>query len=206
MNNAKTALPWKTAFARGFEKKYIELIIDSYKKIVVESFQEIPWENTRRNLLCKQMQRNKAKYGITFNIAPEVGVCDENHKDKGRIDICCYLSSLEDEYIAFECKRFLKDEVIPSHIRDEYYKEGIKRFEDNIYSENMNVGGVIAFLETGDFGKLHNQLMTELPQYTSDNVVLDISGQYLYQYILKTRHKRNKNGVIVLFHILMDFS
>lgn len=172
----------------------------------MESFQEIPWENTRRNLLCKQMRKNKANYGITFNIAPEVGVYDEKYKDKGRIGICCYLSSLEDKYIAFECKRFIKGEVIPSHIRDEYYKEGIKRFEDNIYSENMNIGGMIAFLETGDFGKLHNQLMAELPQYTLDNVVLDISGQYLYQYILKTRHKRNKNSAIVLFHILMDFT
>lgn len=206
MNNEKNVSSWKNAFRRGFEKKYIELIIDSYKKIVLESFQEIPWEDTRRNLLCKQMRKNKAKYGITFNIATEAGVYDENYKDKGRIDICCYLSSLEDEYIAFECKRFLKEEVIPSHIRDEYYKKGIKRFEDNIYSENMNIGGMIAFLETGDFRKLHKRLTAELPQYTLDNVVLDVSGQYLYQYILKTRHERNKNNAIVLFHILMDFS
>lgn len=206
MNNVKTISPWKNVFRRGFEKKYIELIIDSYKKIVVKNFRKIPWEDTRRNLLCDQMRKNKAKYGITFNIAPEVGVYDKNYKDKGRIDICCYLSSLEDEYIAFECKRFLKEEVIPSHIRDEYYGEGIKRFEDNIYSENMNIGGMIAFLENGDFGKLHNQLMAELPQYTLDNIVSDLSGQYLYQYILKTRHKRDNNSAIVLFHILMDFS
>lgn len=33
MNNRKTASSWKTAFRRGFEKKYIELIIDSYKKL-----------------------------------------------------------------------------------------------------------------------------------------------------------------------------
>lgn len=206
MNNVKIASPWKNAFRRGFEKKYIELIIDSYKKVVKESFREIPWENTRRNQLCKQMRKDKARYGITFNIATEAGVYDENCKDKGRIDICCYLSSLEEEYIAFECKRFLKEEVIPSYIRDKYYEEGIKRFEHNIYSENMNIGGMIAFLETGNFGKLHNQLTAELPQYTLDNAVLDVSGQYLYQYILKTRHKRNKNNAIVLFHILMDFS
>lgn len=206
MNNVKIASSWKNAFTRGFEKKYIELIIDSYKKIVAERFQKIPWEDTRRNLLCEQMRKNKANYGITFNIATEAGVYDENYRDKGRIDICCYLSSLEDEYIAFECKRFLKEEVIPSYIRDKYYEKGIKRFEDNVYSQSMNIGGMIAFLETGDFGNLLNQLTTELPQYTLDNAVLDLSGHYLYQYILKTKHKRNKNNTISLFHILMDFS
>lgn len=206
MKNKKVASPWKSAFRSGFEKKYIELIIDSYKKISGKKFQQIPWEDTRRNMLCEQMRKNKAKYGITFNISTEAGVYDENYEDNGRIDICCYLNSLEEQYIAFECKRFLKKEIIPSYIRDWYYGEGIKRFEDNIYSGNMNIGGMIAFLEEGDFSKLHSKLTTELPQYTLDNAVLDISSQYSYQYILKTKHGRNGNDGIVLFHILMDFS
>ena len=116
------------------------------------------------------------------------------------------MNSLEEQYIAFECKRFLKKEIIPSYIRNRYYGEGIKRFEDNIYSGNMNIGGMIAFLEEGDFSKLHSKLTTELPQYVLDNSVFDISSQYSHQYILKTKHGRNGNDDIVLFHILMDFS
>lgn len=206
MNNKNKASSWKSAFRNGFEKKYIELIIDSYNKIVGNKLQEIPWEDTRRNMLCAQMRKNKAKYGITFNISTEEGVYDENYKDNGRIDICCYLSQLEEQYIAFECKRFLKKEIIPSYIRDQYYSNGIKRFENNIYSESVNIGGMIAFLEEGDFVKLYNQLTTELPKYTSDNTMLDMSNQYVYQYVLKTKHKREGNDNIVLFHVLMDFT
>lgn len=197
---------WKNAFKKGFEQKYIELVIYSYKEVLqMKSYIE-PWEDTRRNMLIYQMRENKSHFGITFNIASEVGVYDKNYKDSGRMDICCYLSQLEDQYIAFECKRFLKKDIIPSHMRDEYYGEGIKRFEDNIYANSVGFGGMIAFLEEGDYQKLWQTFISELPQYTCNNSVDDISVNYKYQYILKTLHNRKENSNITLTHILMNFT
>lgn len=54
---------------------------------------------------------------------------DENYVDIGRIDICCHLSEIDEEYFAFECKRFVKENMTRSHFKAEYYEKGIKRFE-----------------------------------------------------------------------------
>lgn len=197
---------WKSAFRKGFERKYIELVIYSYKEVLKMKPYTKPWEDTRRNMLLFQMRKNKGRFGITFNISSEAGVYDENYKDNGRIDICCYLSQLDDQYIAFECKRFLKGDATPSHVKDEYYEEGIKRFEDNTYAPGIGFGGMIAFSEEGSYSKLLHVLVRELPQYTSDKRICDISKDYGYQNILQTNHNRKMNRDITLVHILMDFT
>ena len=198
---------WREAFRNGFERKYINLVIESYKDIAKEKRSEQLWENTRRNMLCNQMQKNKHRYGITFNIVAECGIWDKNSfRDKGRIDICCYLSELEDQYLAFECKRFLKSDLIPSYIKNKYYLEGIKRFEDNVYSQNINIGGMIAFLEEGNYTYLNNLMINELPKYSIDKKIDRISGKYNYNYVLQTTHFRKNNRNIKLIHVLMDFS
>jgi len=205
MNNILPS--WKNVFKKGFQQKYIELVIYSYKETVKMKRTNIkPWEDTRRNMLLSQMRENKSQFGITFNIASEVGVFDEQYRDSGRIDICCYLSQLEQQYIAFECKRFLKKDIVPSYIREEYYGEGIRRFEENIYADSIDFGGMIAFLEEGDFQKLWGKLLCELSQYSCNNCVDDLSENYQYQYVLKTYHKRKQNTNITLNHILMDFT
>lgn len=206
MNKNVSPSSWKNVFKRGFEQKYIELVIYCYEQVLQTNSPINPLENTRRNMLLEQMRKNKSTFGITFNIASEVGVYDEDYRDNGRMDICCYLSQLEDEYIAFECKRFLRKDVIPYYIREKYYGEGIKRFEDNIYSGSVDLGGMIAFLEEGDYQKLWRIIFRELPQYTCDNKVEDISENYKYQYVLRTSHNRKRNRDITLVHILMDFT
>lgn len=206
MKNNIAISSWKSAFRKGFERKYIELVIYSYKEVLMMKPYKKPWEDTRRNMLLHQMRKNKGQFGITFNISSEAGVFDENYRDSGRIDICCYLNQLEDQYIAFECKRFLKNDIIPSHIRNEYYGNGIRRFENNTYADSIGFGGMIAFLEEGDYQKLLQILIRELPQYTSDRKICEISKDYGYHYILQTNHNRKKNGDIILVHILMDFT
>lgn len=207
MVNKNMPFSWKSAFKAGFEEKYVSLVIDSYKQTLIKNIGiKKVWENTRRNMLCSQMRSIKGKYGITFNIVAESDVWDENFKDKGRIDICCYLSELEDQYIAFECKRFLKKDLVPNYISREYYGEGIKRFEDNIYSQNVDLGGMIAFLEEGDYCNLNKVMIYELPQYSVNNSLEDISAYYNHDYVYKTVHVRKDNNNIKLIHILLDFS
>lgn len=207
MVNKKKSFSWKSAFKEGFKEKYVNLVIDSYKEILVKNagIKKV-WENKRRNILCSQMRNIKTNYGITFNIVTESGVFDENFNDIGRIDICCYLSELDDQYIAFECKRFLKNDLRPGYISREYYGEGIKRFEDNIYSKNIDFGGMIAFLEEGDYCKLNKVMANELPKYSVDNYIEDSSTYYNHNYVYNTVHIRKDNNDIKLVHILLDFS
>lgn len=205
MNKSMPVSSWKRAFKQGFERKYIELVIYSYQKVLQKLAYRKPWENTGRNMLLEQMRKNKIHFGITFNIASEAGVYDENYKDTGRIDICCYLSPFEEQYIAFECKRFLKKNIIPSYIRDEYYGEGIRRFESNTYTGSASFGGMIVFLEEGDFPKLQKTLLQELPQYTFNNNIDDISMDYNHKYVFQTIHGKGRE-CITLIHILLDFT
>jgi hypothetical protein len=213
MNNFIDPLGWKKAFKLNFEKQYINLILYSYNAIMetrchqnIKNKRSTIWENDRRNMLVDQMRKNKSKFGITFNIATESGVYNPDFIDIGRIDICCYLNELDDQYIAFECKRFIRDDIVPSYIRSEYYEHGIKRFEDNIYTCKINVGGMIAFLESGDYQKLKNLMETELPNYTQGKVVNDCSSEYQYNYVLMTEHMRKGNERTQIYHILMDFT
>lgn len=207
MEKESKLFSWKSAFKAGFEEKYVNLVIDSYKETLVKyaGIKKV-WENTRRNILCSQMRSNKGKYGITFNIVAESEVWDENFKDKGRIDICCYLSELDEQYMAFECKRFLKNDSVPNYISREYYGEGIKRFEDNIYSKNIDLGGMIAFLEEGDYCKLNKVMVAELPRYSADNNIENVSAFYKHDYVYKTIHIRKDKNIIKLVHILLDYS
>lgn len=207
MKKKSKPFSWKSAFRAGFEEKYVNLVIDSYHEtLATNAGIKKVWENTRRNMLCSQMRKNKGKYGITFNIVAESEVWDENFKDKGRIDICCYLSELDEQYMAFECKRFLKNDIAANYISREYYGQGIKRFEDNIYSQNIDFGGMIAFLEEGDYYKLNKVMVAELPQYSANKSIENVSASYKHDYVYKTIHIRKDNNKIKLVHILLDYS
>lgn len=51
MNKSMPVSSWRKAFKRGFERKYIELVIYSYQKVLQKAAYRKPWENTRRNIL-----------------------------------------------------------------------------------------------------------------------------------------------------------
>lgn len=198
---------WIKSVKNGLITNYVKLIVCCYNEIRDHKFTDVPIENTRRNLLLDSMCKHKNEFGITFNIASENGTYDKTtFKDTGRIDICCYISELQDKYIAFECKRFIKSNMIPSHFESEYFGEGIKRFIENIYSENMNIAGMISFAETGDFGKLEKLLLSSLPLISLNKSFKDISKLYNHDKIFETKHQRLNGNVLTLTHVLMDFT
>ncbi|MCH3965732.1 MAG: hypothetical protein LKE46_16070 [Clostridium sp.] len=198
---------WFRKVKTGVITNYIKLIVYSYNEIKNHKFSKTPIEDTRRNLLVESMSKNKSMFGIIFNISTENGTYDkETYKDTGRIDICCYISELQDKYIAFECKRFIKNNMTASHFKDQYLNEGMKRFFDNIYSENMDIGGMIAFAETGDFTKLDRLLSLNLNNIALDGSFKDISSKYEHNKVFETKHKRINGNIITLSHIIMDFT
>lgn len=75
-----------------------------------------------------------------------------------------------------------------------------------MYSPNVELGGMIAFLEEGNFQKLKSVLLDQLPQYSVGNYLVDISSYYNHDYVYKTSHVRKSNKDIKLIHILLDFS
>ena len=187
--------------------RYIELVTFSYTKIKGFPFPEIPIENTRRNLLHNEIEKHQTAFGINYRIVSESGVYNKvTFKDIGRTDIRCYLSELGDNYITFECKRFVKNNIKKSYFYSEYIEEGIDRFRQNKYCESTNVGGMIAFIESGDFEKANRLFMQCLQDVSLDNIAEDQSIKYNHNYIFFTKNKRLDNVLIELTHVIMDFT
>ena len=176
---------WTQLFQTGYIENYICLVIKAYQDVGAESRTEV-----------------KKEFYITAPIGYEVG---ERTK---RMDICCYLEGLrEDYYICFECKRFLKNTTTKSQFEDEYYGEGIKRFENNEYSSRMPEAGMISFLETGNLDKLKKLMEIKLPEKAVDRKAVNCSLKYSFCYVYRTIHKRkNSQRMISLYHILLDFT
>lgn len=200
MNNAMPS--WTQIFRVSYIENYVRLVIRAYQSIDNSSHIETKKEEDRRTELVDAMRERKEEFHITFPIAYEVG-----EKTK-RMDICCYLDGLkENSYICFECKRFLKSTITKSHFENQYYSEGIRRFEDNEYSHYMLESGMISFLETGKMDKLKNLMEMNLPEKAMDKKVEDCSLKYSFCYVYRTMHKRRENEhILSIYHILLDFT
>jgi hypothetical protein len=199
----ETKVPsWFELFRKNYIENYIRLVIKSYQGISDESRVFIKKEEDRRTELVEIMRRKKGEFNINFPITYESG-----EKTK-RMDICCYLDNLkEDLYICFECKRFLRSKITKSYFETEYYGQGIKRFEENEYSQCMPQAGMIAFLESGDMKKLKKLMDQVLPEKALNKKLDDCSLQYYFCYVYKTIHKRGKVGnSLSLHHILLDLT
>lgn len=139
---------WTDTFRVNYIENYILLVIKAYQSIGNGSHILIKKEEERRTELVEAMRKKKGEFNITFPIGYEVG-----EKTK-RMDICCYLDGLkENNYICFECKRFLKTTITKSHFNKEYYGEGISRFENNEYSSCMPEAGMISFFGDRQYGQ-----------------------------------------------------
>ncbi len=198
----KVTPTWFGLFHRNYIENYICLVIRAYQSIPAESHISIKKEEDRRTELVEAMQEYKSEFYINYPIAYEVG-----EKTK-RMDICCYLNGLSERYyICFECKRFKNSTITKSHFNNEYYKEGIRRFEKGQYSSNMLQAGMISFLETGSMDKLKNLMCQELPYKAADKNMEDCSLIYSFRYVYRTMHKRDKGmSNLSIYHILLDFT
>ncbi|MCM1105313.1 MAG: hypothetical protein NC355_00065 [Blautia sp.] len=193
---------WFEDFRRSYIRNYIFLIIRAYQSMPQESFADIKIEEDRRTELVEVMRPLKSRYHIVFPISCEVA------EGRKRMDICCYLDNLsEDNYICFECKRFLKRDLTKSHFEKHYYGEGIRRFEACQYSPHMAEAGLLSFLETGCMDKLEELMRTNLPQKAADAKMADCSEDFDFPYVYRTLHERREQGdYITLYHVLLDFT
>lgn len=194
---------WQRDFSRSFIDKYISLLIDAYKSIDASSRKEVLLEEQRRKELVEKMRELKSNYQIMFPISYEVG---EGTK---RMDIVCYLDYLSEEYyICFECKRFIQKGIIASYFKNEYYGEGIKRYEDAKYSSKMNCTGMAAFLESGSYEKLMCLFQDQLPLFSVNQPVEEnrsFSGQD-YCVFRSLHHRVNELEDIEISHVLLNLT
>jgi len=114
---------WTKLFQAGYIENYIHLVVRAYQDVGAGSRTMVKKEEERRTELVEYMRNRKAEFRIIAPIGYEVG-----EKTK-RMDICCYLEGLrEDYYICFECKRFLKSTITKTQFENQYYGEAKKSY------------------------------------------------------------------------------
>lgn len=168
---------------------------------------ELLTEDQRRNQLVSMIRKNSKKYEFNYIITTENGEFKSGtYNTVGRIDIGIFYKPQEykQEYLSFECKRFIKENSGENAIDKAYYKEGIKRYETGKYLCDTGVGGVIAFCEDGNFDMLKDKIISVLKQHSISNVE-DIK-QYNHNYIHSCLIKTKGNNEIKIISIMMDFA
>lgn len=201
-------------------KTVLKLLIFCYNEILnletPQSYEKgFKLENHLRNVLVKNyLRKYKERYGISYlGFEIESGEIDINDVTVGFIDIKVVNAGLvtsmkcdEDVYYAIECKRLDK---YSSKI-SKYVEEGILRFINGKYSNNMPLAGMLGFIEknTPDIilGKIIDKLNNEKCINTInnlDNCVLQDDFEYSY---LSKHERKDPLGPIDIYHLLFDYT
>lgn len=198
------------AIRNAVVKNTINVLILAYNDIIKSNNAQIGkklLEDVRRNQLVDAIKNNKQKYKYDYIVSTESGEYTSDYRTNGRIDICVYYSPKQysQEYLSFECKRFVSGNSSLSEVKKAYYDEGIHRYEIDKYHCDTGFGGMIAFCEEGNYTDLKNTIVSVLNNCSLENVE-DYSCRYNHKYLHKGIVKNNKNDKINIISIIMNFA
>lgn len=193
-----------------------KLLIYSYQQMIENNeLLTSGHETYLRNILVKKYLRNKdAKqmYGIGYlGFEIESGEIDFNYQTVGFIDIkVLNLGNKdllnEDEYYSIECKR-LDGGTTKSNL---YIKEGINRYVNSKYSQQMPFSVMLGFIESGNTAKITKDINTSLTKNKYFQTYLPLL-EYLFvsdfkeTFISKHERKNSQFTDIEIFHLMFDF-
>lgn len=175
----------------------IDLVFESYYEILKEkNYEKYPKEDILRNGLVKQMKKNKKLQCI---ISKESAVDDENDVTKGRMDITVYFNYNEENYFCFECKR-VSENTWTKNIKQLYINQGLMDYINLKYSENLNIAGMIAFVEEGNISNICSNISEAVQGGCS------LCNNINYKYVYNSNHLRKNSTSISVYHLILDYS
>ena len=187
----------------------IKSIVNAYNDILLENeiFSYTPTEDQRRNQIVKMIKDNSEKYQFKYFVTTESGEMGKDYKTIGRIDICISYKAAEfhQEYLSFECKRFInKKRYTNQSVINPIYEEGIKRYITKKYNCDTGYGGIIAFCESGNYNSLNTAIYHLLDNRC--NKIHDKSYTFQHNWIYNAETYDCEENPITLVCILMNFT
>ncbi|WP_291862212.1 hypothetical protein [Marinilabilia sp.] len=193
-----------------------KLLIYSYQQMVENN--EVltsDHETYLRNILVKKYLRNKdakQKYDIGYlGFEIESGEIDINNQTVGFIDIkVLNLGNKdlldEDEYYSIECKR-LDGESTKNNL---YIKEGINRYVNSKYSQQMPFSAMVGFIESGITANIKDNINSSLIEnkyFQTYSSLLEyvFVADFKETFVSKHERKNSQFTDIEIFHFLFDF-
>lgn len=204
-----------------YEKKFskiLELCIYSHSQMLKNETQlNDKDEEILRSMLKTHMQNNRGNFKLgNYHIDSESAEIDEcTYKTLGYCDLKITIpdnnewSNEPERYFIIECKR-LDGSVNKNKL---YISQGIHRFITEKYSKNMNIGGMIAFVENNK-GAIKD--INEIVEDINKKLIEDfrhLADEKLFPYTVienfvnsyQSKHDiRYKNRTIKLTHLFFD--
>lgn len=174
-------------------------------------------EETLRSMLKTYMQNNRGNFKLgNYHIDAESAEIDEcTYKTLGYCDLKITIptnnewSNEPERYFTIECKR-LDGSVNKNKL---YISQGIHRFITEKYSKNMNIGGMIAFVENNkssikninEFVENINKELIEDFKHQVDEKLLPYTITENFTNSYQSHHNINNKGrTINLIHLFFD--
>ena len=153
------------------------------------------------NLLLGDPDSRRRFHWIEFQYAPFAYTADGTAYTRGSIDMAVILDQDRDTYLAYECKRLneLREDGRRS-LAGRYVADGLSRFVENQYSENLPVGCMLGYVLDGDVPSAAASVRATIVERGRD-IALDMNPRDEVAIGVATRfysrHRRGSNGAVI---------
>ena len=153
------------------------------------------------SLLQRDPDTRRRFHWIEFQYEPFGYTPKGTAYSKGSVDIAVILDQDRDAYLAYECKRLneLRDDGRRS-LAGPYVADGLSRFVESKYSENLPVGCMLGYVLDGDVQYAAANVRARIVERGQD-LALDMAPREDVAIGVATRfysrHRRPSNGVVI---------
>ena len=205
------AQSWAKRF-RSLDTRILQCIVDIWPKCLA-ILPNQPYEDTITlnliDILLKDPKSRHLFYWIEFHFEPLDYTSDGAAYSKGIIDMAVILDRDREKYLAYECKRL---NVVRNGKKITqatlYVTDGIIRFVEERYAENLPVGCMLGYVLDGDVSSACSKIQNAI--VTNKNIIGFIAGSIQDISLdsvkrFSSRHLRNNSQEIEIRHALLPF-
>ena len=189
---------------RSIDERFLERVVAVWPRCLAVLPQG-PDEDTITanlvNLLQRDPDTRRRFHWIEFQYEPFGYTPEGTAHSQGSVDMAVILDQDRDMYLAYECKRLndLRDDGRRS-LAGRYVTDGLSRFVEGQYSDNLPVGCMLGYVLDGDVQYAAAKVRATIVERGQD-VALDMTPRDDVAIGVATRfysrHRRGAKGVVI---------
>ncbi|MCY3842577.1 MAG: hypothetical protein OXH69_03435 [Acidobacteria bacterium] len=189
---------------RSVDKRFLERVVAVWPRCLSVLPQQ-PDEDTITenlvNLLLSDPETRRGFHWIEYQYEPFDYTPEGTARSKGSVDMAIILDQDRDTYLAYECKRLneLRDDGRRS-LAGRYVTDGLSRFVEGQYSDNLPVGCMLGYVLDGDVQYAAARVRAAIVE-RGQEVALDMMPRDDIAIGVATRfyshHRRGSKGAVI---------
>ena len=189
---------------RSVDKRFLERVVAVWPRCLAvlprQPDEDIITANLV-NLLLRDPETRRRFHWIEFQYEPFEYTPEETAHSKGSVDMAVILDQDRDTYLAYECKRLneLRHDGRRS-LAGRYVAEGLSRFVEGQYSDNLPLGCMLGYVLDGDVQYAAARVRATIIERGQDVALdmiprddIDIGVAMRFH----SRHRRGSRGVVI---------